>query len=241
MDNRKIKKILIFIIASIAVGAGFIVFFFVINNMGGNVPFAVSDPFPAGTPGPLAQNNNAAILPAESAIATESIDVLVWPLTNAPSRITKKPFGLKVTLKNSPVSRERFSGYHVGADLEIFPDERDAIVPVRVVCSGPLRMKKWATGYGGVAVQQCELFEGAVTVVYGHLNIDSIRGVVGDALHAGDEVGVLGKGFSKETDQERKHLHLGIHKGEAIVILGYVQDAASISDWIDPAQYFTKR
>ncbi|KKQ38871.1 MAG: Exopolysaccharide biosynthesis protein, sugar transferase domain protein [Candidatus Moranbacteria bacterium GW2011_GWC2_37_73] len=44
----------------------------------------------------------------------ETID----PLDNALSRITKKPFGIYVNPKNSPVNPERFTGYHSAVDLE---------------------------------------------------------------------------------------------------------------------------
>jgi hypothetical protein len=48
---------------------------------------------------------------------------------------------------------------------------------------------------------------------------------------------VLGTGFSTETDGERKHLHLGIHKGTAINILGYVQNSSELNNWVDITKY----
>ena len=42
------------------------------------------------------------------------------------------------------------------------------------VCTGPLRLKEWATGYGGVAVEQCQLDKQTVTIIYGHLRLASI-------------------------------------------------------------------
>jgi len=50
-------------------------------------------------------------------------------------------------------------------------------------------------------------------------------------------LGNLGTGFSSETDGERKHLHLAIHKGSSVNILGYVQTKALLFDWLDPAKY----
>lgn len=150
------------------------------------------------------------------------------------SRVTKKPFGLYVTPATSPVQPEKFTGYHSGADFETTPEEANMDVLVPALCDGKLLLKKTATGYGGVAVQSCVLDGQAVTVVYGHLNISSVATLVGQELKKGDKIGVLGKGYSSETDGERKHLHLGIHKGTGVVILGYVQKQSDLLDWIDP-------
>lgn len=70
------------------------------------------------------------------------------PLEKYEERVTKKPFGIHITKTNSPVSPERFSGYHSGVDFEILPGEEDTDVEVRAICTGPLVMKKRATGYG---------------------------------------------------------------------------------------------
>jgi murein DD-endopeptidase MepM/ murein hydrolase activator NlpD len=154
-----------------------------------------------------------------------------------PARITKKLFGTYVTPKNSPVQPERFTGYHTGVDFETAPAEKDKDVPIPALCDGALLMKESASGYGGVAVQSCTLNNEMVTVIYGHLRLSSISGRAGQKLHAGDMLGVLGTGYSSETDGERKHLHLGIHKGPDINILGYVQKQSDLSDWLDPTQF----
>ncbi len=155
------------------------------------------------------------------------------PLTDALSRITKKAFGLYVTPKNSPVQPERFSGYHCGTDFETTPEEKDADVPVRAACDGTLARKKTASGYGGVAVQRCKLGTQDITVIYGHLRLASITANVGDMLTHGQRIGLLGTGYSEETDGERKHLHLGVHKGRDISIKGYVQTKSELDGWID--------
>ncbi|OGI17972.1 MAG: hypothetical protein A3J63_00770 [Candidatus Moranbacteria bacterium RIFCSPHIGHO2_02_FULL_40_12b] len=159
------------------------------------------------------------------------------PLDRASERVTKKPFGIFITPQNSPVSPERFYGYHTGADFEVFPEELYLDVEVKAICSGELKMKKTATGYGGLAAEACEINGDPITVIYGHLKLSSIAAKVGENLKSGDTLGILGKGFSSETNGERKHLHLGIHKGTAINILGYVQSKENISDWIDPCLY----
>ncbi len=163
------------------------------------------------------------------------------PLTRASERVTKKPFGIFITPQTSPVQPERFQGYHTGVDFEIFPSELNADVSVSAICSGKLLLKKYATGYGGVAVESCTLDGSPVTVVYGHLKLDSITASSGDKILAGDTVGILGADKSAETDGERKHLHLGIHKGNSVNILGYVQDKVALTDWLDPCLYVCQK
>jgi murein DD-endopeptidase MepM/ murein hydrolase activator NlpD len=155
------------------------------------------------------------------------------PIDNALTRVTKKPFGIKVSPTNSPVSPEKFSGYHTGVDFETLQSEQDSDVQIYAVCAGQLALKKYATGYGGVAVQRCKINNSDVTIIYGHLKLASISAKTGQNLNSGELIGILGKGYSTETDGERKHLHLGIHKGTAINILGYVQIKSQLDGWID--------
>ncbi len=159
---------------------------------------------------------------------------MVAPISNPKARITKIFFGTYVTPQNSPVQPERFTGYHTGLDFETFPDEQTTDVPINVICAGKLLVKGYASGYGGYAVQACVIDGEAVTVVYGHLRQSSIQPAVGQQLSAGDHLAVLGTGYSAETDGERKHLHLGIHIGTAINILGYVPNKSQLSGWLDP-------
>ncbi len=172
-------------------------------------------------------------VPAEKSQLEAPPSIFVPPLDRSGERITKKPFGIYITPKNSPVKPEKFRGYHTGTDFEIFPEELNADVLVRAICDGKIVQKKYASGYGGVLVESCD-FDGApITVIYGHLKLASITGKVEDKLAKGEKIGILGKAGSSETNGERKHLHLGIHKGTAINILGYVQKEADLSDWID--------
>lgn len=157
------------------------------------------------------------------------------PLADAKSRITKKPFGIYITPKTSPVQPERFTGYHTGVDFETLPSEQNIDVPFMAICDGPLLIKKQAQGYGGVLVQQCTITGQPVTVIYGHIRLTSVTVTKGDQIAAGTQLGVLGTGFSTETDGERKHLHLGIHLGKAINILGYVQKQSDLTQWLDAA------
>ena len=47
------------------------------------------------------------------------------PIDDALSRVTKKPYGLKISPQDSPVKPERFNGIHTGADFEIFSGEEE--------------------------------------------------------------------------------------------------------------------
>ncbi len=154
------------------------------------------------------------------------------PVSNAASRITKKPFGTYITPLTSPVQPERFHGYHTGTDFETTIAEASIEVPFYAICSGKVQSKKTATGYGGVLVQSCAINDQAVTVIYGHVSLDSIGKNVGDDITAGEKIGNLGQPPA-DTDGERKHLHLGIHKGTTINILGYTQNQSALADWFD--------
>lgn len=152
-------------------------------------------------------------------------------------RVTKKKFGAYITPQNSPVQPEKFSGFHTGVDFETFPDEQNTAVPIKAVCTGQLKLKNYTSGYGGVVVQDCLLDNQPVTVLYGHLQLSSISHKVGDSVKIGETIGVLGQGYSSETDGERKHLHLGFHKGTEINLRGYVNSETELSSWLDPCSY----
>jgi len=167
------------------------------------------------------------------ATSTPNNSGLHLPISDALTRVTKKPFGLYVSPKNSPVSPEHFTGYHTGVDFETTPQEQNIDVPVYAICAGPLVLKKTATGYGGVAVQACEIDKESVTVIYGHLRLASVIATLNKTLSPGQQIGFLGQGYSTETAGERKHLHLGIHKGAKVNLLGYVPNKNQLSDWLD--------
>ncbi len=190
----------------------------------------------SGHLGDLKLPNSKNLTTSQSSTLIEQ-DLIFPPLPNANSRITKKNFGIAITPKTSPVQPERFNGYHTGVDFETLPAEQTIDIAFYSICSGPLILKKWATGYGGVIVQQCDLANQAVTVVYGHIRLDSIKFGIGTSIPAGTQLGVLGTGFTAETDIERKHLHLAIHKGSGVNILGYVQNQADLSNWLNLEQY----
>jgi murein DD-endopeptidase MepM/ murein hydrolase activator NlpD len=172
-------------------------------------------------------------VPEPSTPEPELSPELIWPISRAEERITKKSFGTYVTPKNSPVSPEKFTGYHTGIDFEILEGEKDADVPVVAVCSGKLLRASTASGYGGYLVQSCVIDGKDVTVVYGHLRLSSVTPRNDQIITVGEKIGLLGTGYSKETDGERKHLHLSIHRGSSVNIRGYVSTSAGLKDWID--------
>lgn len=181
-------------------------------------------------------------VPVPSLKTSPALSGNVWhnkdiPISDAQSRITKKPFGVFISPQSSPVSPEKFTGYHTGTDFEIFPGEENQDIKVYAFCDGELALKKYATGYGGVAIQRCTLNNQDVTIVYGHLKLISITSAQGVFMKRGDMLGILGKGYSPETDGERKHLHLGIHKGTDINILGYVSKHSELSSWMDSSRF----
>ena len=183
-------------------------------------------------------SNSLSSVQAPIDIAQNNPVGLMAPIDRAGERVTKKPFGIFITPQNSPVSPERFSGFHTGTDFETFPEEANVDVPIHAITDGKILAKEWVSGYGGVLVESGQINNQSVTIIYGHLNLTSINKKTGDNLAAGEKIGVLGKGYSQQTDGERKHLHLGIHKGTAVNILGYVNNKSGLGGWIDPISLF---
>lgn len=159
------------------------------------------------------------------------------PIERTSERVIKKTFGTYIIPQTSPVQPERFQGYHTGTDFEIFPEEADTDVPIYAVCSGKLLVKESVSGYGGIVVESCTAENDPITVVYGHLKLTSVPLKTGDDINIGDKIGILGKANSAETDGERKHLHLSLHKGRTADIRGYVGDRSELSGWLDPCAW----
>lgn len=201
--------------------------------------------FLAARPNKNAVVNNAA--PAEQSpqnSETKNIpaapveNILNIPLERAIERITKKPFGIFITPQNSPVQPERFSGYHTGTDFEILPGEENLEVAVFSICDGKIIYRNAVNGYGEVIIQRCVIKGETVTVLYGHISLAKSPAQINAGYKKGDQIAILGKGYSVETGGERKHLHLGIHKGTAIELRGYVQNQSELSGWLDFQKIF---
>lgn len=148
------------------------------------------------------------------------------------SRVYHKPFGIRITPATSPIQPERFSGYHTAIDLE-FDDQNDSDIPVVAIADGTVVQSKTVDGYGGlVVVQHHDVGGRALVGIYGHLDPSSLRTT--GTVKKGEQLGMLGEGFSTETDGERKHLHFGLYTGAGIDIRGYVATEGELTNWIDP-------
>lgn len=168
-------------------------------------------------------------------LETPSQTFIIPPIENYAERVSKKPFGIKITPDDSPVQPEKFTGFHTGTDFEIFENETDIDMDIFAICPGELILKRFVSGYGGVIVQKCEIHGANFTVLYGHLDLDSIEAEIGDLINEADLIGILGDGYSNETDGERKHLHLGIYKDdEEMNLRGYVESEEELEGWVDP-------
>lgn len=183
------------------------------------------------------ESKEVVMYPETTSIVEPEVLSIVSPLDQSAKRVTKKPFGILIDQATSPVQPERFGGYHTGVDFETFSSEAMTDVVVRAICSGEVLVKRQASGYGGVIATSCTVDGEDVTVVYGHLRLSSVTVKMGERVVVGEEIGILGTGGSSETDGERKHLHLGIHRGSTPTLLGYVSTLSALSDWIDPCFY----
>ena len=60
----------------------------------------------------------------------------------------------------------------------------------------------------------------------------------GTTVTKGMKIGVLGTGYSSETDGERRHLHFGIIISPDVDVRGYVQTRAELSKWRNPLELY---
>jgi murein DD-endopeptidase MepM/ murein hydrolase activator NlpD len=179
-------------------------------------------------------NSRTSAPPTVNTNITAPASTVVVPIADFFNRITKKPFGIYVTPGASPVQPEKFTGYHTGADAETTPAEANVDVPILAMANGTVVFAGHVNGYGGVIIIRHTIVNETVTALYGHLRISSFTVRVGDPVTAGQQISVLGTGYSTETDGERKHLHLGIIKGSNINYLGYVNAQSELTAWYDP-------
>lgn len=166
---------------------------------------------------------------------------LVVPLDNFSRRVTKKPFGIRIIPETSPVQPEKFRGYHTGADAEVSQEEGTIDVPVYAIADGTVTMVAYLRGYGGVIMIRHVVDGETVTALYGHVRRSSVLFKVGDAVRVGDQIAVLGSGFTPETQGERKHLHFGLLKGVSKDTRGYVNGERELGPWLDPVLWLQER
>lgn len=173
----------------------------------------------------------------EPTLPRDEVPQWVMPLERAKERVTKKSFGIRIDPLTSPVQPERFRGYHTGVDFEVLADEVDETITVSAVCEGEIVEKRRVSGYGGLVIQKCMYEDKPLLVIYGHLALSSVTADIEDDLVPGEPIGVLGESGSRDTDGERKHLHLGFFRGDTIDFRGYVTRQSELSSWFDPCLF----
>lgn len=161
---------------------------------------------------------------------------IILPIKEFKERITKKPFGIFITPENSPVQPERFSGFHTGVDVEY--DDINSDVPVFAVEDGVVEFSNWVSGYGGVMAIRYLIDGKRYLAIYGHLNPDKLI-AKDESVSKGEQISILGKEYSRETDGERKHLHFGLYTGNDVNLKGYVATKDQLSAWVDPEIIFS--
>jgi len=160
---------------------------------------------------------------------------LAEPVAEFKTRITKKSFGIYITPQNSPVQPEKFTGYHTGVDAEY--DDVSADVPVRAIESGIVVRSQTVSGYGGVMVVRHPIKGSDKLVLYGHLDPMSMKSV-NASVTKGEQIAILGEGFTSKTSGERKHLHFAILAKSTVDWKGYVQNQSELSGWHDPLTFY---
>lgn len=165
---------------------------------------------------------------------------IFFPISNYGNRITNRNHGKLITVENRnglPCGAS-FQGYHLGDDLEVASNEADVDVPVFAIADGIVRKKDDVSGYGGLLVIEHILDGQNYTVNCGHIRLENNSLQVNDHVIAGQKIAILGKGCSKETDNERKHLHFAIHKSNTIDIKGYTDSQEDVlHNWVNPREF----
>jgi len=177
-----------------------------------------------------------ALLPAILLLAGCTDTSLSMPLPQSDRRATPLYFGLYVTPdpQTNPIfPPERFTGYHVATDFEVTTAELEDDVPVFAICTGKVTFSGIAEGYGGLIVQRCTIQGESVTVLYGHIDTSNLP-MIGKKIPSGEKIALLAPNRSDASDGNRKHLHLGIHRGEDIDTRGYVQEESELESYMDP-------
>ncbi len=174
--------------------------------------------------------------PAETtSVSVESVVVL--PLDN------NGTIGYEAVYKRfGEYFKDRFSGYHVGDDLEGPAENLSGVdvnpVFVRAVADGTVVYHGWVSGYGGVIVLQHSIDSKDIQTLYGHIALSTSTLKVGDTVAKGQNIAQLGVDKSKDTDGERQHLHFAVYKGTDVKLDGYVKSVEGLAAWINPVDFF---
>jgi murein DD-endopeptidase MepM/ murein hydrolase activator NlpD len=166
-----------------------------------------------------------------------------FPLGNTLQREQYKKFGQYIDsnfYENSGnLYPAKYTGYHAGTDLEIFPNEEKQLVPVYAVSDGKILYDGEVSGYGGLILLK---LSSNLTVLYGHLKLNKNNLQIGDHIKAGQKIAYLGDAFSSQTGEERKHLHFAIYKGVGQYFKGYEDTQNGINNnWLDSLKYLNSQ
>lgn len=220
------KKYLLIFVVVILIGGG--IYWLVGVKLTSN-PVSTSNQSPTSTSSPIS------LLSSDSSFLSTLPLQLAYPISQFKDRITKKPFAIYITPQNSPIQPERFAGYHTGVDVEY--DDIDEDVVVYAISNGQVTAAQWVAGYGGVVIIKVQIDGQEHSVLYGHLRQSSLA-KVGESVTRGQPIGLLGTGYSTETDKERRHLHFAILSNNRIDYKGYVPKQNDLSNWLDPLTVF---
>lgn len=168
--------------------------------------------------------------PSPTTIPT-STPTLIDPIADFRHRVTKKFFGTYVSPGHSPVSPERFTGYHTGVDVEYNDQKGD--IPAVSIADGTVIYSGYVNGYGGFVAVQYTINTSQYIGTYGHLNPQSLI-ASNQKVNLGQTIGLLGLAYSTQTAGERRHLHFGLIKGNTLDFRGYVTDSSKLSTWVNP-------
>ena len=187
------------------------------------------------TPNSTSQETTIDSQPNSSTTPLTPASTFNLPIADFQNRITKKPFGIFITPKNSPVQPENFTGYHTGTDVEYQDISID--VPVYAIADGVIILSRTASGYGGVEIVKIDINGTAHSILYGHIRPSSLT-PIGTQIKKGQQIGLLGTGYSAETDGERRHLHLAVLSDDRVDVKGYVNTKTELSKWMDPVSLY---
>lgn len=173
----------------------------------------------------------------------EPVPNKIYPISGFLERKIVNPFGRYFPPGGKHPDSEicpnsvNYVGYHTALDIETSASEVNANVPVLSIADGIIRQRSNISGYGGLVIIEYVLAGQYYTAYYGHLDLSTVKLVLGDKINAGERIGNLGAACTSDNGVTRKHLHLGLHKGKEIDIRGYVSSRDALSDWVDPINF----
>jgi murein DD-endopeptidase MepM/ murein hydrolase activator NlpD len=181
---------------------------------------------------------------AGTSVIEEPIPEVVPVESNVTLPITVTAFNPWYKEFGTWVDDGRFLGYHAGDDIEMDLADLQARgivdVPVFAMADGTVQFVGWVNGYGGVMIIVHELDGKTISSLYGHIDKDSATVKVGDQVKKGQQIAVLGEGFTHETDGRRMHLHFALWNGDEVKFPGYVDTKEELVGWLDPYVFFVE-